>query len=147
MLAPKNKLTQRNSRPYSKKMKQKITGFHVDIENHWVAELECGHAQHMRHDPPWMERPWVLTLEGRNSRLGHVLNCVRCDELADKAGKAVIEAARQALVAAYEEGGLSGLCAEGRFDLALDALKKLDLHAVLNKALSTDEGSDSNKPS
>lgn len=127
-------------------MKQKITGFHVDVENHWVAELECGHAQHMRHDPPWMERPWVLTLEGRNSRMGHVLNCVRCDEMAEKAGKAVIEAARLALIDAYEEGGLSGLCTEGRWDLALDALKKLDLHETLNKALSSDEASDSNKP-
>jgi hypothetical protein len=126
-------------------MKQKITGFHVDAENHWVAELECGHNQHMRHDPPWMERPWVLTLEGRNSRLGHILNCVRCDEMAEKAGKAVIDAARSALIEAYEDGGMSGLCAEGRWDLALDALKKLDLKTVLDKALSSDENHDSNK--
>jgi uncharacterized protein DUF3565 len=126
-------------------MKQKITGFHVDAENHWVAELDCGHNQHMRHDPPWMERPWVLTLEGRNSRLGHVLNCVRCDEMAEKAGKAVINATRTALIEAYEEGGMSGLCAEGRWDLALDALKKLDLKPALNKALSSDETADSNK--
>jgi hypothetical protein len=40
-------------------MKQKLTGFHLDRENHWVTELDCGHAQHMRHEPPWMERPWV----------------------------------------------------------------------------------------
>lgn len=120
-------------------MKQKITGFHVDVENHWVAELDCGHAQHMRHDPPWMERPWVLTLEGRNSRLGHSLNCVRCDELAEKAAKALIEAARQAMVQAYEDAGMSGLCAEGRWDLALDALKTLDHRKVLNKVLSSDE--------
>jgi hypothetical protein len=63
-------------------MNRKITGFHTDFENHWVAELECGHCQHMRHDPPWIERPWVMTQEGRNSRLGEELNCVQCDELA-----------------------------------------------------------------
>lgn len=33
-------------------MQQRITGFHLDEENHWVAELECGHFQHTRHDPP-----------------------------------------------------------------------------------------------
>jgi len=63
-------------------MNRKITGFYTDSENHWVAELECGHGQHMRRDPPWIERPWVMTEEGRNSRLGQELSCVRCDELA-----------------------------------------------------------------
>jgi hypothetical protein len=61
-------------------MQRKITGFHLDEEGHWVAELECGHNQHVRHDPPYVERPWVITEHGRRSRLGHELNCVRCDE-------------------------------------------------------------------
>jgi hypothetical protein len=42
--------------------------------------LECGHNQHVRHDPPYVERPWVITEHGRRSRLGQELNCVRCDE-------------------------------------------------------------------
>lgn len=61
-------------------MKQPITGFHQDDEGHWVAELACGHNQHVRHDPPWQVRPWVLTDEGRRTRLGERLNCVVCDE-------------------------------------------------------------------
>jgi hypothetical protein len=61
-------------------MDRPIVGFHQDAEGHWVADLECGHGQHVRHDPPWMSRPWVLTPEGRNSRLGVVLNCVKCDQ-------------------------------------------------------------------
>jgi hypothetical protein len=61
-------------------MQRKITGFHLDEEGHWVAELECGHNQHVRHDPPYVERPWVITEHGRRSRLGQELNCVRCDE-------------------------------------------------------------------
>lgn len=32
-------------------MKQKITGYHTDAESHWVAELECGHGQHVRQRP------------------------------------------------------------------------------------------------
>lgn len=75
-------------------MNRKITGFHTDAENHWVAELECGHGQHMRHDPPWMERPWVTTEEGRQSRLGEQLNCVRCDELARGISQKVIDECR-----------------------------------------------------
>jgi hypothetical protein len=59
---------------------RKITGFHLDDDSHWVAELECGHNQHVRHDPPLSTRPWVLTPEGRISRLGATLNCKLCDE-------------------------------------------------------------------
>ncbi len=60
-------------------MEKRITGFHQDEESHWVAELECGHCQHVRHDPPWTSRPWVTTPEGRAAVLGRVLNCKKCD--------------------------------------------------------------------
>ena len=58
---------------------RRMVGFHQDEEGHWVAELECGHTQHVRHDPPWQLRPWVITAEGRRSFLGATLNCVDCD--------------------------------------------------------------------
>lgn len=61
-------------------MERKIVGFHQDDEHHWVAELECGHNQHVRHDPPWTNRPWTTTIEGRNSTLGKTLLCKKCDE-------------------------------------------------------------------
>ena len=57
-----------------------IVGFQQDQERHWVAELECGHTQHVRHTPPWQVRPWVLTAEGRVSRLGTRLACRPCAE-------------------------------------------------------------------
>ena len=60
-------------------MKQPIVGYHRDEEDHWVAELACGHNQHVRHSPPLVNRPWVVTEAGRNSMLGHALNCVKCD--------------------------------------------------------------------
>lgn len=60
-------------------MERKVTGFHQDEEGHWVAELDCGHNQHVRHNPPWESRPWVTTREGRASRLGMRLHCVQCD--------------------------------------------------------------------
>lgn len=37
-------------------MQQAIIGFHLDEEDHWVADLVCGHAQHVRHNPPWQNR-------------------------------------------------------------------------------------------
>jgi len=63
-------------------MERVIVGFHQDEEDHWVADLECGHTRHVRHDPPWQSRPWVLTPEGRAQFLGTRLNCVKCDEAA-----------------------------------------------------------------
>lgn len=59
---------------------RRIVAFHVDDAGGWVADLECGHGQHVRHNPPWISRPWVITAEGRASMLGSVLNCRKCDE-------------------------------------------------------------------
>ena len=64
-------------------MKQRITGFDKDDEDHWRAILECGHRQHVRHDPPLTTREWVLTETGRDSRIGFELDCKRCDEEPD----------------------------------------------------------------
>ncbi len=61
-------------------MKQKITGFHQDEFNDWVAELACHHGQHVRHNPPFINRPWVMTKQGRNSKLGRSLECKKCDQ-------------------------------------------------------------------
>ena len=62
-------------------MRRRITGFHPDDEGHWVAELECGHGQHVRHDPPLVWREWVLTEQGRAARLGTTRECPPCDEV------------------------------------------------------------------
>lgn len=61
-------------------MERHIVGYHLDEERHWVAELDCGHNQHVRHNPPWINRVWVTTAEGRAGRLGSVLRCKKCDE-------------------------------------------------------------------
>jgi hypothetical protein len=61
-------------------MERKMVGFHLDEESHWVADLECGHTQHVRHKPPWENRPWVITPEGRASKIGQTLPCKVCDE-------------------------------------------------------------------
>ena len=61
-------------------LKKKIVGFHTDEEGHWVAELECGHRQHVRHDPPLVDRPWVLSPEGRKGCIGLELDCKKCEE-------------------------------------------------------------------
>ncbi len=62
-------------------MQQAIVGFHLDAEGHFVADLACGHGQHVRHDPPWQNRPWVLTEQGRKEKLGVMLECKKCDEM------------------------------------------------------------------
>jgi Protein of unknown function (DUF3565) len=59
---------------------QPIVGYHQDEHGDWVAELACGHGQHVRHRPPWELRPWVAIEAGRRVHLGKLLRCVRCDE-------------------------------------------------------------------
>jgi hypothetical protein len=54
--------------------------YHLDEEQHWVAQLTCGHFQHVRHNPPWTIREWVITEVGRQQHLGEQLNCKKCDE-------------------------------------------------------------------
>lgn len=61
-------------------MKSRITEFDMDDDGDWRAALECGHFQHVRHNPPLTTRSWVLTEEGRASRIGFELDCKRCDE-------------------------------------------------------------------
>lgn len=56
-----------------------IEGFHLDELGDWVAELACGHQQHVRHKPPFWSRPWVLTEEGRAAKRGAELPCPLCD--------------------------------------------------------------------
>ena len=62
-------------------MDRKIVGYHQDEYGDWVADLECGHSQHVRHQPPFINRPWVVTEKGRRSKLGVILNCVKCDQM------------------------------------------------------------------
>jgi Protein of unknown function (DUF3565) len=57
-----------------------IVGFECDEVGDWVALLACGHRQHVRHRPPWEERPWVTSAAGRGGRVGAPLECRLCDE-------------------------------------------------------------------
>jgi tellurite resistance-related uncharacterized protein len=70
-----------------------IDGFHQDDEGDWVAELSCLHNQHVRHRPPFQERPWVTTEAGRAQRVGTPLACPLCDRLELPAGLQVARTA------------------------------------------------------
>lgn len=55
-----------------------ISGFHQDAEGSWVAELACGHAQHVRHRPPWENRAWVASDAERAQKVGAEMDCPLC---------------------------------------------------------------------
>ena len=59
----------------SGRVERSITGFVLVEEGHWVALLDCGHRQHVRHDPPLTFRPVVLTEAGRRGLIGMELVC------------------------------------------------------------------------
>ena len=60
-------------------MRRLITGFHQDDLGDWVAELSCLHGQHVRHRPPFQDRPWVTDDEQRAARVGTEMDCPLCD--------------------------------------------------------------------
>lgn len=88
-------------------MQRRISGFHQDIEGHWVAELVCGHTQHVRHEPPLQTRHWVLAATTRSVHLGTSLNCLLCDA-----------PAKPPAPGEYEDARLCGLCEDGADEVA-----------------------------
>ncbi len=62
--------------------------------------------------------------------------------------EAIRAACIEAALAAYEEGGVLGLCAEGRWEYAISALRQLDLNAPLanHSTGPTIKPYDSNRP-
>ncbi|MHB1229796.1 MAG: DUF3565 domain-containing protein [Halothiobacillus sp.] len=55
-----------------------IHSFHRDNHGDWFARLECGHHQHVRHNPPWIDRSWIESSFGRMVMLGQHLTCIKC---------------------------------------------------------------------
>ena len=62
-------------------MKRQILSFDKDEIGDWRALLECGHYQHMRHNPPLITREWVLPTEGRAEKIGQQVECKKCGDL------------------------------------------------------------------
>ncbi|MCP4288313.1 MAG: acetyltransferase [Gammaproteobacteria bacterium] len=53
--------------------------------------------------------------------------------------EAVREACLRAALDAYESAGISGLCAEGRWELAIQAIRIVDLQQVAGEVLRDGE--------
>jgi hypothetical protein len=56
----------------------RLLDFRQDEHGHWVAVLSCGHTQHLRHQPPWQNRAWVMDAEQRQARIGEGFICGWC---------------------------------------------------------------------
>jgi len=72
-----------------------IIGYHRDEEGDWVAELSCGHGQHVRHRPPFQPREWVLDADGRTARIGLPLECPLCDRAELPEGVHLVRTSKQ----------------------------------------------------
>jgi tellurite resistance-related uncharacterized protein len=70
-----------------------ITGFRLDEVGDWVAQLDCLHAQHVRHRPPFILRPWVQSASGRLEHIATPLDCPLCDRAELPAGLVVVRTA------------------------------------------------------
>ncbi len=83
-----------------------IVGFHRDDGGDWVADLECGHPQHVRHRPPMEDRPWVESEAGRNEMIGAPLRCLYCDMPQLPTGVEVYKTTREFTQSTIPEGML-----------------------------------------
>ncbi|AXK57585.1 DUF3565 domain-containing protein [Pseudomonas protegens] len=82
-LAKQSLESERNPDQRNVKNHSTICGFHQDEEGHWVAELSCGHSQHLRHLPPWQSRAWVLDPQLRAEKIGQRFDCGWCAQAPD----------------------------------------------------------------
>jgi len=57
---------------------------------------------------------------------------------ATKLAEAVRAACLEAAIEAYENAGVSGLCEEGRWECARQAIKELDVEKLIAEALRSD---------
>jgi tellurite methyltransferase len=74
-------------------MRREISDFYQDEQGDWVAHLACLHAQHVRHRPPFWDRPWVHDEQGRAEHLGTELECPLCDRAELPDGLVVVRTA------------------------------------------------------
>lgn len=60
-------------------MRRTIVRLVEDQTGTWVAHLSCFHRQHIRHRPPFQDRSWVTTADGRAGWTGSEIDCPLCD--------------------------------------------------------------------
>ncbi|WP_122582180.1 DUF3565 domain-containing protein [Pseudomonas viridiflava] len=75
--------SERNSDRRAQLEKSTVIDFRQNEEGHWVAMLSCGHTQHLRHQPPWQSRAWVLDPAKRQQKIGQGFHCGWCAKAAD----------------------------------------------------------------
>ncbi len=61
---------------------------------------------------------------------------VNVDKRMRDAAEAARRACAEAAEGAYEDAGIRGLCAEGRWEMALEAIRRVDVDAVVREVTS-----------
>ncbi|AAZ36626.1 DUF3565 domain-containing protein [Pseudomonas savastanoi pv. phaseolicola] len=75
--------SERNSDKRPRMEGSTVLNLQQDQEGHWIALLSCGHTQHLRHQPPWQSRAWVLDPIKRQQMTGQAFRCGWCANAAD----------------------------------------------------------------
>ncbi|WP_200868049.1 DUF3565 domain-containing protein [Pseudomonas syringae] len=75
--------SERNSDRRAQLENSTVVDFRQDEDRHWVAVLSCGHTQHLRHQPPWQSRAWVLDPVRRQQKIGQGFHCGWCAKAPD----------------------------------------------------------------
>jgi hypothetical protein len=71
-------------------------------------------------------------VDGGNMTKGQAAQPIAPEDETHRLAQTVREACIRAALDGYERAGLGGLCAEGRWEMAIDAIRSLDLDAVVH---------------
>ena len=77
-----------------------------------------------------------------NDQKNEVLSLSEQRQLAE----AIRQACIQAALAGYEDAGISGLCHEGAWECAIDAIRSLDMNAILEQIVLNSEDGQRQEP-
>ncbi|MBX8502282.1 DUF3565 domain-containing protein [Pseudomonas cichorii] len=75
--------SERNSDRRPRLENSTVIDFRQDEDDHWIVVLSCGHTQHLRHQPPWQSRAWVLDPQQRQQKIGQGFRCGWCAKSSD----------------------------------------------------------------
>ena len=108
-------------------MTRKIVDHLQDRNGNWKRILDCGHLKSLKPNTEVSEKLSSQTSSFLNREIGNDIDCTSCEKLGLEVSNLILKNIELVLKEAWEEGGIAGLCSEGRFDLVVDYLNTIDI--------------------
>lgn len=108
-----------------------------DKNGNWRRILDCGHLISLKPNNEISDKLNSQTASFLSQEVGSNTNCTSCETLSLEISNLILKNIELVLKEAWEEGGIAGLCPEGRFDLVVDYLNTMDINHIRKMPLPT----------